>query len=144
MKDVNNENNLPLRHDGKKGEGLTKGRIPLQGIDLNNSKTEEVRNQLMAELELVKADQSKAFSLLESEIEDFKRTCKVNAGNLPKFVVCPSSKIMRLNTEMALCSPPQAWRTKCGWYYGKSDFVFLTSEGEATKCQKCQTLAQRT
>eukprot|EP00435_Cladocopium_sp_Y103_P024202 s286_g5.t3 len=103
---------------------------------------EEVKNYLLAELSLVKADQLKATQALDAEVEAMKERSKHNGDRLPPVVQAMASKIVHYNMDMANCSPPQAWKTLCGWHYHRSDFVFVTKVDGLNLCRKCWELAQ--
>eukprot|EP00435_Cladocopium_sp_Y103_P027474 s2680_g6.t1 len=103
---------------------------------------EEIKNYLLAELDMAKADQSKATAALDAEVEEMKRRNKQSGDRLPPVVQAMTSKIVHYNMDMASCSPPQAWKTLCGWRYHRSDFVFVTKVDGLHLCKKCWDLAQ--
>ena len=65
-------------------------------------------------------------------------------GNLPKLVKSVHSAVAHCNASWAACTPPATWRTLCGWYYGRSSFVFEASAGSEADCIKCRHLSNST
>ena len=81
-------------------------------------------------MELMKAD-------LEAKMKELEKECIVDGGNLPSLVQSLGGKVVHLNVSMVASSPPVTWRTKCGWFYGKSNFCFVQGGLEVT-CLKCK------
>ena len=44
-------------------------------------------------------------------------------------------------TEATACSPPWAWRTRCGWTFYGANVVFLGLDARVT-CAKCAVLLE--
>ena len=103
---------------------------------------ENIKNYLLAELDLAKADQKRATTALDNEVEAMKKRGLANGDRLPPVVQATTSKVVHYNMDIASCSPPQAWRTLCGWHYHRSDFVFITKVDGLHLCKKCWDLAQ--
>eukprot|EP00435_Cladocopium_sp_Y103_P049698 s2086_g15.t1 len=103
---------------------------------------ENIKNYLLAELSLAKEDQRKATEMLDAEVEAMKARNTQHGDRLPPVVQAVASKIVHYNMDMASCSPPQVWRTLCGWHYHRSDFVFITKVDGLHLCRKCWDLAQ--
>ena len=97
---------------------------PLQGP--SDEERENIKNYLLAELDMAKADQRKAVQALDTEVDNMRKRSLANGDRLPPVVQATSSKVVHYNMDIASCSPPQAWRTLCGWHYHRSDFVFIT------------------
>ena len=74
---------------------------------------EEVRNYLMSEMALAKEHHDRAVKALDFEVEAMKKRADTHGGKLPPFLQSLGSKIIHDNWDMASCSPPMAWRTKC-------------------------------
>eukprot|EP00435_Cladocopium_sp_Y103_P009859 s2919_g2.t1 len=87
---------------------------------------EEIKVYLLAELEAAKSDNAKSLRALDDEVEALKLRDASCNNSLPVGVQAVASKITHHNMELASCSPPHLWRTLCGWYYHRSDFVFVT------------------
>ena len=105
--------------------------------------TKEVE-ELIKENKEILADQVKAYkenlAKVKAEIEDRMKAldeqCKVEGGNLPRLVQSLAGKVVHENVALIASSPPVTWRTKCGWFYGRSNFHFVNAM-EVT-CQKCK------
>eukprot|EP00435_Cladocopium_sp_Y103_P068073 s699_g31.t1 len=72
---------------------------------------ENIKNYLLAELDLAKADQKRATQALDAEVEAMKKRSAQNGDRLPPVVQAVASKVVHYNMDMANCSPPQAWKT---------------------------------
>ena len=105
--------------------------------------TKEVEELIKGSREIL-ANQVKAYeenlTKVKAEIEDRMKAlgeqCKVEGGNLPKLVQSLAGKVVHENVALIASSPPVTWRTKCGWFYGRSNFHFVNAM-EVT-CQKCK------
>ena len=115
---------------------------PTIGDHTSKEELENVKNYLLAELERAKADQESALSALDAEVEDLRKRDLRLGNRLPPIVQSVASKVVHYNMDIASCSPPRAWRTMCGWYYHRSDFVFITRVDGLHMCKKCWDLAQ--
>ena len=115
---------------------------PGKGEHTSKEELENVKNYLLAELERAKADQESALTALDAEVEDLRKRDQRLGNRLPPIVQSVASKVIHYNMDIASCSPPRAWRTMCGWYYHRSDFVFITKVDGLHMCKKCWDLAQ--
>ena len=116
----------------------TKGGATVYVPDDEENRVEEVRNYLTAELAALRLDQKKALETVESEIENLKARQLKKGDRLPPYVQSIASKITHSNLDLPNCSPPFCWRTRCGWSYYKSDYVFLEDRGTSVLCKKCE------
>ena len=80
---------------------------------------------------------TKGLEDLKAEVESIKRAAK--PGLLPRRIQSISTKVTHANMDMSVCSPPQAWRTRCGWSFYGAKAVFLGEEAAVT-CAKCLSL----
>ena len=115
---------------------------PGKGEHTSKEELENVKNYLLAELERAKADQESALTALDAEVEDLRKRDLRLGNRLPPIVQSVASKVIHYNMDIASCSPPRAWRTMCGWYYHRSDFVFITKVDGLHMSKKCWDLAQ--
>ena len=112
---------------------------PLQG-----SAAEEVRTNLVVEIEALKLDSVATKARLDKEVAAWQARLDEGQGNLPKLVKSVHSAVVHVNASWAACTPPATWRTLCGWYYGRSSFVFEASAGSEADCIKCRNLSNST
>ena len=112
--------------------------------DQIHRRVDEIREYLMGELALAWQHQDRALKAMDFEIEAMKARADANGGRLPPYVQALGSRVIHDNWDMSSCSPPLAWRTKCGWQYNKSDFIFNTTGTGGERCKKCLELARRT
>eukprot|EP00435_Cladocopium_sp_Y103_P008965 s2500_g2.t1 len=103
---------------------------------------EQIKLNLLTEIEAVRADHEKVTKALDKEVEELKDRDERMGDMLPPVVQAVASKIVHYNMPMASCSPPFAWKTMCGWHYHRSDFVFVTKVEGRHLCRKCWDLAQ--
>eukprot|EP00435_Cladocopium_sp_Y103_P069440 s29_g33.t1 len=94
--------------------------------EVNAERLEEIKVYLLTELEAAKVDNAKSLQALDEEVAALKSRDEKLGNCLPPAVQAVASKITHHNMELASCSPPHLWRTLCGWYYHRSDFVFVT------------------
>ena len=99
---------------------------------------EEVRDYLTAELAALKQDQNKMIEALDKEVESLRSRGARRGDRLPPYVQALASKIVHVNLDMPNCAPPYCWKTKCGWSFGRSDYVFLDHAEDNQVCKKCQ------
>ena len=76
---------------------------------------------------------------LEKEVDDLKKLVNPLDGLLPKKIQSQTTKVVHDGVQMAACSPPTMWRTKCGWFYYGSRVTFLEQTFE-TSCVKCKAI----
>ena len=103
----------------------------------DDTKIDEVRNYLTLELEALKDNQTKALATLDAEVEAIKARGEKSGDRLPLYVQALASKIIHCNMDIPNSSPPHSWRTRCGWHYAKSDYVFVTRVEGGAICKKC-------
>ena len=111
--------------------------------DQIHRRVDEIREYLMGELALAWQHQDRALKAMDFEIEAMKARADANGERLPPYVQALGSRVIHDNWDMSSCSPPLAWRTKCGWQYNKSDFIFNTTGTGGERCKKCLELARR-
>ena len=133
-------NNGETFANAREGVSRDLNTLPVSGPSKED--VELVKNYLLAGLEAAKADQSKALATLDAEVEAIKAR-DIRLGNkLPPIVQAIASKIVHYNMDIASCSPPQVWKTLCGWHHHRSDFISVTKASGLNTCKKCWDLAQ--
>ena len=102
-----NDKSVPGRH-GNEGPGW-----------------DAVRNQLALEVEALKLDTGAMRDKLDTEVSAWKEKVEAGNGELPSLVKNVHGSVIHTNASMVACSPPATWRTRCGWYYGYTSFIFM-------------------
>ena len=96
-------------------------------------------DRLKTDVEVLKVKlegSSKEVQDLANQFEEFQSK---GGGNLPPFVQSMSSKMIHFNISLVATSPPMTWRTKCGWHYSGSQYIFLNkAEPHLPQCAKCK------
>ena len=131
---------LPVNNNPTFGHSVGLSDKPTETKELqlvDNTRIEEVRNYLQVEMESLKSDQSRAFEMLDAEVKVMKERGSRRGDRLPLLVQATASKIVHQNMDIPNCSPPLSWKTRCGWHYFKSEFVFITEVGSWPLCKKC-------
>eukprot|EP00435_Cladocopium_sp_Y103_P063023 s871_g24.t1 len=132
-----------LGHTFATGDGSNSSNaITYPPREANAERLEEIKVYLLTELEAAKVDNAKSLQALDQEVAALKSRDEKLGNCLPPAVQAVASKITHHNMELASCSPPHLWRTLCGWYYHRSDFVFVTKVIDLQVCKKCADLAQ--
>ncbi|CAJ1451520.1 unnamed protein product, partial [Effrenium voratum] len=89
----------------------------LESMPVNRSAAEEVRTNLVVEIEALKLDSVATKARLDKEVAAWQARLDEGQGNLPKLVKSVHSAVVHFNASWAACTPPATWRTLCGWYY---------------------------
>eukprot|EP00435_Cladocopium_sp_Y103_P076222 s94_g82.t1 len=132
-----------LGHTFATGESSnSNGTVSQVSHETTAERLEEIKVYLLTELEAAKVNSAKSLQALDNEVAALKSRDEKLGNSLPPIVQAVASKIIHYNLELASCSPPHLWRTLCGWYYHRSDFVFVTKVGDLQVCKKCADLAQ--
>ena len=97
----------------------------------------ENQEALVSQVKAYKKDVLRVKEEIENRMKELSEQCKSEGGNLPKLVQSLSGKVVHENVALIASSPPITWRTKCGWFYGRSNFHFVNAMVEVT-CQKCK------
>jgi len=59
------------------------------------------------------------------------------------YVARHRGKVLHIGMLEELHTPPQAWKTRCGWSYGLTNFIRLSEIHVGTRrCQKCFGLSE--
>lgn len=74
---------------------------------------------------------------IEAKMKELERECGAGGGNLPSLVQSLAGKVVHCNVALVASAPPVTWRTRCGWFYGKSNFCFIQGSADVT-CLKCK------
>ena len=75
------------------------------------------------------------FDQLQLQVEAIRSTM-----NKPKevYVARYRARVLHIGMMEELNNPPHAWRTKCGWCYGLTNFIRLSEvHPGARQCKKC-------
>lgn len=75
------------------------------------------------------------FDQLQLQVELIRSTM-----NKPKevYVARYRARVLHIGMMEELNNPPHAWRTKCGWCYGLTNFIRLSEVNPgARQCKKC-------
>ena len=96
----------------------------------NDAATRKQVDNFQKNMELMKAD-------LKAKMKKLEKDCGAEGGNLPSLVQSLAGKVVQYNVSLVASSPPVTWRTKCGWFYGKSNFCFVQRLAEVS-CLKCK------
>ena len=135
---------LPVNNSGAFKSSLeTKGAAsdPIRELSIGK-KVEQVRTYLSAELAAFKQDQEEVLKALRKEVSHLRDKEDSSQGLIPSWVQSQSSKVTHRTVPFSYCSPPDLWRSLCGWHFHQSNFVFLESADNQLLCQKCRDLAQ--
>ena len=74
---------------------------------------------------------------LTLKMKELEKDCSEGGGNLPKLVQSLTGKVTHYNVALVASSPPITWRTRCGWFFGRSNFCFVQGVG-TVNCLKCK------
>lgn len=85
---------------------------------------------LKKNMETVKMD-------IEAKMKDLEKECETGGGRLPPLVQSLAGKVVHVNVALVASAPPVTWRTRCGWFFGKSNFCFINGSADVT-CLKCK------
>lgn len=111
----------------------TSGPSHLEVADLVAKNEAMVRKQvesLKKNMETVKMD-------IEAKMKDLEKECETGGGCLPPLVQSLAGKVVHVNVALVASAPPVTWRTRCGWFFGKSNFCFINGSADVT-CLKCK------
>ena len=64
---------------------------------------------------------------------------KGSGGKIPPKVQSLQGKVVHVTVDAAVCSPPWAWRTRCGWSFYGAGVAFKDLNTPVT-CAKCGPL----
>ena len=95
----------------------------------NESKKKQVEG-LKKNMETVRLD-------IETKMKELEKECGTGEGCLPPLVQSLAGKVVHVNVALVASAPPVTWRTRCGWFFGKSNFCFIQSSADVT-CLKCK------
>ena len=102
----------------------------MEVADLVAKNESMVRKQvegLKKNMETVKMD-------IEAKMKDLEKECGTGGGCLPQSL---AGKVVHVNVALVASAPPVTWRTRCGWFFGKSNFCFIQGSADVT-CLKCK------
>ena len=102
-----------------------------------NALMEDNHRAMRLQVEGLKKDLKKSTAEIEEKMAELGRQCSDEGGCLPKLVQSLGGKVTHVNVALIASSPPVTWRTRCGWFYGRSNFCFINSGSEIT-CLKCK------
>lgn len=89
----------------------------------------------MAALQEAHQSLQQLVTTMQAEIQALKHAVPESEQNL---VVRSRSHVVHLGTDFERDNPPTAWRTKCGWPYGTSNFFRVPSVAHPFRCcRKC-------
>ena len=78
---------------------------------------------------------------LASQFEKLQMT---EGGLLPSLVQSRASKTIHINIALVATSPPVSWRTRCGWHFASSQYVFVNKvEPQFPQCAKCKAAQEQ-
>ena len=89
------------------------------------------------QVEDFKKDVATVKAELMVKMKELENDCSDGGGNLPRLVQSLAGKVIHDNVALVASSPPITWRTKCGWFFGKSNFCFVQGMG-TVNCLKCK------
>lgn len=118
------------------GDDLQRGARDLRGSVASEEKAQQPDAPEVVPSASEAADPSQAeFDLLRSQLETIQNTL-----NKPKevYVARYRARVLHIGMMEELNNPPHAWRTKCGWCYGLTNFIRLSEvHPGARRCRKC-------
>ena len=84
----------------------------------------------------------------DREVQDlatqFEKLQMTEGGLLPSLVQSRASKTIHLNIALVATSPPMSWRTRCGWHFASSQYVFVNKmEPHFPQCAKCKAAQEQ-
>ena len=91
-------------------------------------------------MEKYKADSKAMGKELREEVRILKKAAE-RQGFLPKMVQSLHGGKIHLNNLMPVFTPAAPWKTRRGWNYGSSSFLFV--EKREANCEKCLQLEQK-
>ena len=97
----------------------------------------ENEKAIKKQVEDFKKDVASVKAELMGKMKALENECAEGGGNLPRLVQSLAGKVTHYNVALVASSPPVTWRTKCGWFFGKSNFCFVQGMG-TVNCLKCK------
>ena len=88
------------------------------------------------EIKRMKSDVKAVKEKVEDTVQQLEKWAEAG-DNLPERVQSTHSKVVHANQATLAVSPPFSWRTKCGWHFHFSHYVFVKASMEVT-CVKCK------
>ena len=88
------------------------------------------------EIKKMKSDVKAVKEKIEDTVLQLEKWAE-SGENLPEKVQSTHSRVVHANQSTSAVSPPFTWRTKCGWHYHFSHYVFVKASMEVT-CSKCR------
>lgn len=92
-------------------------------ITLNESGDQHEAPEVVPSLQEAVGPSQGEFNQLQQQVEAIRNTL-----NKPKkvYVARYRARVLHIGTMEELNNPPHAWRTKCGWCYGLTNFIRLS------------------
>lgn len=117
---------------------MVEGFYPAKRLASEDSLQSLMDTQAKTQMEVkrMKSDFKAVKEKVEDTVEQLEKWAETG-DNLPERVQSTHSKVVHANMATLAVSPPFSWRTKCGWHYHFSHYVFVKSNVEVT-CAKCK------
>ena len=118
------------KEKGDKGTEMGRALVKMQ-----RAHRKELMTKLQLEIDEYKRDSGKTLKALEKEVEDLAKNFGSAMRNPPN-VMSIHGKVVHRNVTPVTSTPPQLWRTVCGWYFKEGGFCFVADTTPVT-CAKC-------
>ena len=122
---------IPVNREELRGAAPQKEKEPSQ----HKKDLEALKARVSEQLEKFYTG-AKGLEELRAEVQSIKKAARPSGGLLPRNIQSSATRVVHANMNMSACSPPQSWRTRCGWQFYGSRAVFLGEEAAVT-CAKC-------
>ena len=96
----------------------------------------DTQDKTKQEVNKMKSDVKAVQKKVEDTVRQLEKWAETGEY-LPGRVQSTHSKVVHANHVTLAVSPPFSWRTKCGWHYHFSPYVFVGNLTEVT-CAKCK------
>ena len=96
----------------------------------------DTQDKTKQEVNKMKSDVKAVQKKVEDTVKQLEKWAETGEY-LPGRVQSTHSKVVHANRVTLAVSPPFSWRTKCGWHYHFSHYVFVSNPTEVT-CAKCK------
>ena len=103
-----------------------------------------LHKKLAEDVDVLKNKMEGAGKEVQDLASQFEKLQMAEGGLLPNLVQSRASKTIHINIALVATSPPMSWRTKCGWHFASSQYVFVNkAEPQFPQCAKCKVAQEQ-